>query len=710
MRQGAGWVSIGEMRGLVIRAFGTVVLAASIALGAQAGAASSVHAGEASAPLVTPSPNTTSLNTSVLHVKLRRPAAISATRTAFRADTPQHVRLDALLGGGSVQQISKLSDFTGGRAAYTAVARALDDYYVVRYRSGVDMARVIARLQQSGLVAAVYAAPRPAPLPATPSFVGLQNYRSAAPTGSDSSYADGFPGGRGGKVKLVDVEYSWNVDHEDLAKAKTALVSRGTPVDPFGDANHGTAVLGEIVGTKNAFGVTGAAYAVSLALVNADSVEFGYDVAGALATAATITQPGDVIQIEQQAIGPDGPTNYVPVEWIPEVYDAIKSLTASGRIVVEPAGNGSENLDDTALYGTRFPLGKADSGAIIVGAGENCGSSPPRHSRVVFSNYGSRIDLQGPGDCVVTTGYGDLYGAGTNTYYTQGFSGTSSATPVVAAAAAALSSAYKSLNHGAVLRPDQVRSILERNSTPQSHASGALAGNIGPYPDLRKALLRVDITAPAVAIHQPATLVRLATSVPVAWSATDAIGVANFDVRRDTAAWNRAPTAWVSWQTQTHASSASYKGPYGQTSCFEARARDKSGNVSGWASPRCAAVPLRSDQLSYSKQWSKSAAAQAFAGFNFVTTAHGARMYRIGIVARQISLVVTTCAACGAIEVRWNGKVVKVVHLHSATTARKQVVLVASFPTAKTGNLTATVISPSGKPVHIEGLAAYNGR
>ena len=72
---------------------------------------------------------------------------------------------------------------------------------------------------------------------------------------------------------------------------------------------------------------------------------------------------------------------------------------------MEPAGNGNENLDDTSLFGSSFPDGKPNSGAIIVGAGAACAGGAPGRSRLGFSDYDSRVNLQGLGECVTTTGY-----------------------------------------------------------------------------------------------------------------------------------------------------------------------------------------------------------------------------------------------------------------------------------------------------------------
>ena len=89
----------------------------------------------------------------------------------------------------------------------------------------------------------------------------------------------------------------------------------------------------------------------------------------------------------------------MPLEWQPAVRTAIQSATARGRIVVEAAGNGDQDLDDP-IYGNWFAT---DSGAILVGAGNapGCryGTDPTvARGRLSFSNYGSSVDAQGWGN------------------------------------------------------------------------------------------------------------------------------------------------------------------------------------------------------------------------------------------------------------------------------------------------------------------------
>jgi subtilisin family serine protease len=116
-----------------------------------------------------------------------------------------------------------------------------------------------------------------------------------------------------------------------------------------------------------------------------------------------------------------------------------------------------------------------------------------------------------------------------NAFYTQSFNGTSSASPVVAASAAAVSSAYQTLN-GKAPTPQQVRSWLIQTGTPQNTATGF--GHIGPLPNLAKALLKTDLTAPAAPTNLAVTK-NHNKNVTLAWTAsTDNVKVAGYHVYR----------------------------------------------------------------------------------------------------------------------------------------------------------------------------------
>ncbi|MFK3651491.1 S8 family serine peptidase [Lysobacter enzymogenes] len=413
--------------------------------------------------------------------------------------------LDSLTGGaGPVAALEPL--FHADAATLSALSKSaqaqgpqpdLSQWFRIRVKPGQDAARVIDELNAMSIVETAYAAPLPVPLPASPNYESNQYYKlPAAQNGIDSEYARTVAGGNGAGVRVLDIEYSWNTGHEDLSKLRLAgaRVNNGTPTDPFNDNNHGTAVMGQLVADNNGIGVTGLVDGASAYMTNAMNTERGYDPANAILTAANFLRAGDVILIEQQAAGPSACNGYVPVEWIASVHAAIVTATNKGIHVVQAGGNGNMNLDNTSCFGSPFPAGRADSGSIIVGAGGPrsnswCSDGTAERAKQSFSTYGSRVNVQAWGRCVTTTGYGNLYNGGVNAYYTKVFSGTSSASPIVASAVVALSGIAK--QRGITLTPRQMRDLLRTTGTAQTGGGG----NIGPLPNLRAAISQLGARA-----------------------------------------------------------------------------------------------------------------------------------------------------------------------------------------------------------------------
>jgi hypothetical protein len=434
----------------------------------------------------------------------------------------EQVSLEPLFGASEARtraQAAEMSALSGIEAPDLSV------YYRVRAEDG-RLEQLASALEAMPAIAAAYVKPaaEPAPRyeaevlereaaleapPVTPDFTARQGYLLAAPGGVDAVYAATQAGGRGAGTGIIDVEGAWNFAHEDLTQNQGGVVG-GTPTSDIGWRNHGTAVVGEFGGDVNAIGITGIA---PDAHVRAISIFGGVGSAGAIHQAATMLNAGDVILIELHRPGPRhnfqpraDQRGYIAMEWWPDDYDAIRFATGKGVIVVEAAGNGAENLSD-ALYDTpapgfpaswRNPFNPANPSSLAVLAG--AGAPPPGthgrdhgpdRSRLDFSNYGARLDAQGWGREVTTAGYGDLQGGTENFWYTDTFSGTSSASPIVVGALACIQGIQRAAGRP-LLSPAEAIALLRATGSPQQDAPGRPATQrIGNRPDIRAAIAKL---------------------------------------------------------------------------------------------------------------------------------------------------------------------------------------------------------------------------
>ncbi len=314
----------------------------------------------------------------------------------------------------------------------------------------------------------------------TPDFTAQQGYLDNV-QGVHALAVQGLPGADGAGVKVVDIEGAWLWDHEDLP---APFHESGGQYADQGWRDHGTAVLGEIRGSDNGYGVTGIAPACE---VGAASIA-GQSVPSALSTATAATSAGDVILIELHAPGPNangsGQYGYVAMEYWQDNFDAIQVATAAGRIVVEAAGNGQQDYDDP-VYGSLFDPAYRHSGAIMVGAGD--ATSDPEW----FTNHGVRVDLNGWGSNVVTCGYGGLQGSAggfpEEEWYTATFGGTSSASPIVVGAVVSVQGMVKD-QLATVLDAGLMRDMLHDTGTPQLPDPWL----IGPRPNIDAAWTTVQ--------------------------------------------------------------------------------------------------------------------------------------------------------------------------------------------------------------------------
>lgn len=352
-----------------------------------------------------------------------------------------------------------------------------------------DAQRVVDLLAGKEFVEEVYIESGPTPPPsnsvnfADDTYSAHQTYLDAAPVGIDAKYAWQHTDGSG--VGVVDLEQGWTLDHEDLRDRAITLIS-GQSLWYHG---HGTSVLGEILGTDNKIGIIGQAPSGVGRVVSQWRTNSEYSTSKAIYSAIAVMQPGDVLLLEAQ-VGTY--PRYLPVEVETLVFDAIVKAVSQGIVVVEAAGNGFRDLDHYKSTKGEFILRRGhrhfkDSGAIMVGAS----SAAIPHSRMDFSNYGSRVDCYAWGEKITTTG--DGYTSTALDDYTNDFGGTSGASPMIVGAIMLVQSFAKALGRAA-FSPAALRTMLASPvlSTPSANPS---VDKIGTMPNLRALIERIRSVA-----------------------------------------------------------------------------------------------------------------------------------------------------------------------------------------------------------------------
>jgi serine protease len=439
------------------------------------------------------------------------------------------------------------------------------NYFIIDKVKDRNTAALAHALSDWVLVAEAYVVPKPAPPPLVNQILNFQNFLRPAKEGIHAEYAWSVAGGNGDNIRFIDMEKGWYLGHPALPAGINPIALPQTG-NGGGDnrefQGHGTAVLGIVLGQDAGTncqcpgGIPCKCTGIARNAISNWVSEFRsvHDVNpnkadAILAAIAFLNSFGDaegsVLLLESQSNldngNPAAPDfipsqGYAPVEVYTAEFDAIKLATASGIVVIEPAGNalgttpGSyrNGIDlDTLIKrsvvpGTGQIIQKRilyrpdlsdppnpdyqDSGAIVVGAGtwaieHERKPNPPLATSVVTgvagpipaaagppTNYGRRVDCYAWGEYVRTTGSG---GISISNGYTALFSGTSSAAAIIAGVALIVQGIARANHLGAHAKgtytPAELRSILS-NPLYGTASNNRVNDRIGVMPDLKKIL------------------------------------------------------------------------------------------------------------------------------------------------------------------------------------------------------------------------------
>ncbi|HEX3528187.1 MAG TPA: S8 family serine peptidase [Thermoanaerobaculia bacterium] len=342
-----------------------------------------------------------------------------------------------------------------------------------------------------------------------------QLYLQPGPTGVGAVEAWKIAGGDGAGIRFIDIEYDWKLDHDDLIDAGITLIS-GTPSGDSGAVDHGTSVLGIVAAQDNGREVTGIAHGLASAHV-ISPLQAGNrreNLAAAIIRSLPELRFGDVLLIELE-MESDG---LLPVEAERAVFEVLQLAANFGVLVVEPAGNGGQDLNKVMLNegGKPRSLNRAktefqDSGALMVGGSRplpNPSGGDLRHSRDPQSNYGSRVDCFAWAEGIMTTVSSSLFDepmslelwggrlavASPRTpvsfvKYCREFAGTSGASAILAGVSACVQGLAQQ-NLGFRLSPWQLRLLL-RDPANGTHSLQPDIDCIGVMPDLGTIIDRV---------------------------------------------------------------------------------------------------------------------------------------------------------------------------------------------------------------------------
>lgn len=295
--------------------------------------------------------------------------------------------------------------------------------------------------------------------------------------------------GTGAGVTVAILDTGVDGTHPDLA---ANMVAGWNVYDNTADTadvhGHGTTVAGTVAAVaNNAAGSAGVAYGAKIMPIRIsapDGYAYWSTVANGIYWAAD--HGAKVVNISFNGISGSS-----------TVQSAADYLRSKGGVVIVAAGN-SGGREEIAAHNSLMTVSATDSS----------------DARAGFSSYGAYVDIAAPGVGIYTTTRGGGYGNA---------SGTSFASPVVAATAALMLSANKTLP------PSEVDRILKSTALDLGTAGvdeyyGSGRVNAAAAVNAAKALGGSDTQAPSVAITAP-TGGRVTAVVPIDMNYSDNVGV-----------------------------------------------------------------------------------------------------------------------------------------------------------------------------------------
>lgn len=293
-------------------------------------------------------------------------------------------------------------------------------------------------------------------------------------------------------VAVVDTGVDYT--HPDLAGRVDTANDRdfvGADLDAMDDNGHGTHVAGIIAATMdNSIGIAGLAPECRILPVKVLGSNGDGDTLLVSAGIKDAADKGAKI-INLSLAGPADQS----------MADAVRYAQQKGCVVVAAAGN-------EGLSGASYPARYDD----VVGVGATNRANARATWSAVGSNYGTGVDVAAPGDGVFSTLPGSRYGA---------MSGTSMASPFVAAVAALVLSADPSLDGS----PTAVIARVLDSATPLAPSMGMGHGLLNARDAVGSVVHPVHVDIPGIALSSHPATGNVSGTVAVSAAADAVYGV-----------------------------------------------------------------------------------------------------------------------------------------------------------------------------------------